>query len=257
MTIRTNVDFASEDASFSSTTMPDNPVVAEQTGATQPGPSAVIPKKSDDASDDMQNNIDIDDDLSYDDDIDSEGASQQPATRTQPDDGGESEEERRKKYEAGINEYAGAVVGDIMKGIDFTKAMTAEKPEDFVNALQSLAVGLFKQTVQASTQIARHYASVTTNDIQTSQRAQATEARNRAILNKELEQYPAAKEPRYRSIIREKFAQAMSKTNGDAAKASKAVVAYLKKNFPDALVIPQTKQTDGMTVDDWFFGKMK
>lgn len=254
MTIRTNVDFASEDASFSSTTMPDNPVVAEQTGATQSSGSDVIPPKSVDTAGTVQNNIDIDDDLSYDDDIDSDGAAQQPAART---DEGESEEERRKKYEAGINEYAGAVVGDIMKGIDFTKAMTAEKPEDFVSALQSLAVGLFKQTVQASTQIARHYANVTTNDIQTSQRAQATEARNRAILNKELEQYPAAKEPRFRSIIRDKFAQAMTKTNGDAAKASKAVVAYLKKNFPDALVVPQTKQTEGTTVDDWFFSKMK
>ena len=257
MTIRTNVDFASEDASFSSATMPDNPVVAEQTGATQPGGSDVIPQSSASASGTVQNNIDIDDDLSYDEDIDSEGASQQPATRTQSDGDGESEEERRKKYEAGINEYAGAVVGDIMKGIDFTKAMTAEKPEDFVSALQSLAVGLFKQTVQASTQIARHYANVTTNDIQTSQRAQATEARNRAILNKELERYPVAKEPRFRSIIRDKFAQAMTKANGDASKASKAVVAYLKKNFPDALVVPQTKQTEGTTVDDWFFSKMK
>lgn len=247
MTITTGVDFAAEADKYTSTTVPNDPNTADNLGLDEQGQTELTDEeKSAQKSDDGQINIDNSLDLSDNDDDDSDDDSFD-VVATAPN------AEEQKKFEEGIHEYALTQVKTAMKSGDLQRALADGKPETFIAALENILTEMHIQAIRSNMVLAKHYADGAVQSFNASAKERAKAAKADAALAKQLEQYPNAQSPKYRRIVREKYGQALTKLKPN--EAAKAVVQYLKKNFPDALVQPQTTQTDGKSInDDWWNG---
>lgn len=248
MTITTGVDFAAEADKYTSTTVPADPNTADNLGLDAKGQDELTNEKNvDPSANSGQINIDKSFDLSDNDDDDSEDDSFDVVSA-------EPNAEEQQKFEAGIHDYALTQVKNAMKSVDLQKALADGKPDSFISALENILTEMHIQAIRSNMVLAKHYADGAVKSFNTSARERAKAAKADAALAKQLEQYPNAQSAKYRKIVREKYGQALQKLKPNDA--AKAVVQYLKKNFPDALIQPQATQTDGASINDDWWNKM-
>lgn len=251
MTIRTNIDFAKEDAATDTATVPSDPNIERETTGTAPAgdldADATANADSADSLKSDENNIDFNEFFS-DNTEDKEG---QTDTDSEPANSQEKEEEFLK----GINTYSTTTIERIFNGNDLQDALKSGEPEKVIKSIQSLFVKMYEQTIQDAMLVSRKFASDAMNTAQANQLEREAVMAQQNTFAKGLEKYPVLQEKRYKPIVDAIYAKAIAQKKSPA-EAAKYVISYFRKNIPNTIVEPtKTKQTDGVSINDDIWAK--
>lgn len=247
MPIRNNVDFAAEDAKMSSTTVNStDPFAADATPSAGVNSEPTAPSTEPD-----ENNIDIDG--IFDDNDQTEEGNTVDAQPSMPADKPADEQNKQvteDDYLRAVSNYAKQVTEGFFKNVDLANKFESGDAQAVVSTLQDVMTEMYKTFICDASRLARHFTDAGIKNLNGELADKEQRNSRRAVLNKEIADYPALHSPQYKHIVDTVFDAALKKGK-KPAEAAKMVVAYFKKNIPNAIQpATQTKQTDGKSIND-------
>lgn len=201
-------------------------------------------------SDFDENNIDFDELLSDNvptNDGDGQTLGTQPRTQeqVQPQDA-----EPKKDFKAAIDDYGMQVVDGLFNAEQFAKQLGEADPQAIAMSLKQAFNSMYQRSLQDALLVARKFADDAIKSAMQNQSREFTAREQAQILKSTLAPYPDLKKAQYRPVVQTVYEKALAKGK-NPQEAANLVVAYFKKNIPNAIQEPtQAKQTDGSSIND-------
>ena len=197
-----------------------------------------------------ENNIDFDELLSDNvptNDGDGQVRVQQPQAQEQVQ---QQATEPKKDFRAAIDDYGMQVVDGIFNAEQFAKQLGEADPQAIAVSLKQAFNAMYQRSLQDALLVARKFADDAIKSAMQNQSKEFTAREQAQILKSTLAPYPDLKKAQYRPVVQTVYEKALAKGKSPQ-EAANLVVAYFKKNIPNAIQEPtQAKQTDGSSIND-------